>query len=395
MILIIAFYHFSGMDIKENYLNVLPLVLFQDAQIWVNAGEQDYAHTFAEVESQLEQLVDYQKIDLSHYDYEIYLYEKPFFNTPYLFIAIAMEHKTNVTFQYIRKDGPYWEGLKKHRPQAELDAINGNEVYNPHMDVVIDGVTQTKEVFGLPLYGHHHPDRAKFGLNGGACPSRGGDWGRYPFDVNGGGWPINYQEITPLCDGFLIDVKAYANLFVETWADPKLAMGNAGFGGKKIIHYRVDANKYGEYTDKYLVDKRTENPHKLVLTPDGKVVQKNDEKHRHVIIPIEYKFESHLNDFHAAPEVGIYKSRSLKDWCPKHCPAHKPCDDPQPVHKHPEEEQPTCPAPKKEEPKEWEKHDDGHGHDHGHDGKEGEGKEVLDMTYKLAKMAIGMALVLV
>ena len=102
------------------------------------------------------------------------------------------------------------------------------------MEVVINGATVERDVHPLPLYGHHHPNRSTFGLNGGACPSKGGDWASYPWGDAGGGWPINYQEITPFCDGFAIDMKAWANLFVDTWDDPTFGVGNSGFTSSKI-----------------------------------------------------------------------------------------------------------------------------------------------------------------
>ena len=101
--------------------------MFEDAKLWVNVGK-DQIHTFKELEDQVMQLVDYQAVDFSKYDYEVYLLEKPFFNAPYLFIAIVMEHKTNKkVFEYIRKDGAYWDGLQKHyKGSKDLKSINHN-----------------------------------------------------------------------------------------------------------------------------------------------------------------------------------------------------------------------------------------------------------------------------
>ena len=313
--------------------------MFDDAKLWVNVGEEQIK-TYADVQSQLKQLVDYQAVVWDKYDYEIYLYEKPFFNAPYLFIALVMEHKTDVVFEYIRKDGNYWDNLeKKYKGSKDLKAINSEIVFNPPLIVEYsNGTIAKKTVFPIPLYGHHHMNRSSFNLNGGACPGKGGDWASYPWGDAGAGWPVNYQEITPLCDGLAIDVKFWANLFVDTWADPKLAMGNAGFGDTKVIHYKMDGNVYGEFTDPYLKNLKKENPHKLVLTPDGKIAQASD-GHKKVVISLEYATESHLNDFYAAPQVGLTKNPNLLQYCPKNCPKAEQCDADK-------LEEKTCPKPK-------------------------------------------------
>ena len=357
--------------------------MFDDGKLWVNVGN-DQIHTFKELQDEVMQKVDYQAVDFSKYDYEVYLYEKPFFNAPYLFIAIVMEHKTKKVFEYIRKDGAYWNNLKKHyKGSRDLDAINANETYNPPMEVVIDGAVQEKTVYPMPLYGHHHPNRTSFQMNGGACPSKGGDWATYPWGDAGAGWPINYQEITPLCDGFAIDVKCWANLFVETWDDPALALGNAGFGDATLIHYRVDANMYGRYTDPYLVAKKTENPHILNLTPDGKIVEKESDKHREVVIPIEFKTKSHLNDFYGAPQIGLTKSASLLQYCPQTCP------------KEGDKEEGSCQAAKPICPMTpGMSTSTGTGTDVAPAAEKGNQEEVMKLTFDVAKKVIGMAMVL-
>ena len=56
---------------------MLPLEKFEDANVWVNVQEA----------------IRYKAMDLSKYNYEIYLYERPLFNKPHLFLAIVMESK--------------------------------------------------------------------------------------------------------------------------------------------------------------------------------------------------------------------------------------------------------------------------------------------------------------
>ena len=354
----------------------MPFSLFDDAKLWVNVG-QDQIHTFKQLQDEVMQKVDYQAVDLSKYDYELYLYEKPFFNAPYLFIAIVLEHKTKKVFEYIRKDGVYWDHLQKHyEGSKDLSTIPSNETYNPLMEVTIGNNTKEKTVFPMPLYGHHHPNRTSFDMTGGACPSKGGDWARYPWGDAGAGWPINYQEITPLCDGFAIDVKCWTNLFVETWADPALALGNAGFGDETVIHFKVDANVYGEFTDPFLVKNKRENPHILNLTPDGKIVQREADKHGEVVIPVEFASKSHLNDFYGAPQVGLSKSSSLEGYCPKGCHKEEPCHD------HHEEEKPKREPQKPMEVDKPKPSDNEDAHD------------AMKLTYDVAKKVIGLAMVL-
>ena len=389
------------MDIGENYLNVLPFEFLGDAKLWANVGDDQIIHTYQDLMDEVTQLVDFQVVDLSKYDYEIYLYEKPFFNTPYLFIAIVLEHKDKKVFEYIRKDGAYWEGLKKHYKGGNVSLLNDEIVFSPNLSVIVDGKVVEKTVHPIPLYGHHHPNRTSFKMTGGACPSKGGDWAHYPWGDGGGGWPINYQEITPLCDGLSIDMKMFVNLFQETWDDPTFGSGNAGYHGATVIDYRVDANVYGEYTDPYLVKHKKENLHKINLTPDGKIVQNESEKHKEVIIPIEYPTKSVWNNFYAAPQVGLTKSTSLRDYCPKKCP-----NEPEPETCSKPVEEVTishCPTPKpvNPDPTPTPVNPGGGGggstevdpkpNPQGNQNAE----NALKMTYDIAKKVIGLALVLV
>ena len=62
-----------------------------------------------------------QAVDLSKYDYEIYMGETQFFNNRHLFVMFVMEHKNKPVFEYIRPDGVYWEMLnKKYQGGDEL-----------------------------------------------------------------------------------------------------------------------------------------------------------------------------------------------------------------------------------------------------------------------------------
>lgn len=296
--------------------------MFPDGKLWVNVGSGDEMRDhqvgdLKDIYTKKPQMINYQPVDFSKYNYEVYLYEKPFFNMPHLFIALVLEHKTTPVFEYIRPAGPYWDKLNEvYKGSKDLSAIEKTEKYYIPMEVEMDETTVEKKTYPMPLYGHHHPNRSSFSMNGGACPGRGGDWGTYPWGSAGGGWPINYEEITPFCDGFAIDVKCWMNLFVETWDDPTMGAGNAGFPEATTINYEVDANLYGKFTDQYLLDKGITNEHQLDLT-DGQIV--NGAGGDKVIIPIEYSTASHFNSYNKVPDIKWRQTAKLTDFCPEKC----------------------------------------------------------------------------
>jgi len=279
----------AGMDIKETHFNIIRLHFLEDAGIWANIGtgnvQTDQAIKNPEELKAKIQTLNYQRIDLTKYNYEVYLIERPFFNKPYLFIAFVLDNKVGPSdFSYIRQDGAYWEALQKLGKTSEIS--NNTENHYPKYYIEnypSQGVSTSKTVYGLPVYGIHHPKRPAFDLTGGSCPQRGGDWGRYPWANSGAGFPSNYEEITPLCDALLMDVKVWGNLWQETWNTKEFLLGNAGYPGKYVINYTGDSNIYGKYTDIYLKDKT--NPHMMDLTSDGKVVKHTDRKPN----PIEFK----------------------------------------------------------------------------------------------------------
>jgi hypothetical protein len=39
---------------------------------------------------------------------------------------------------------------------------------------------------------------------------------------------LQYQEITPVCDGIVVDIKVWANLW-QAWDDVQVGLGNAAF----------------------------------------------------------------------------------------------------------------------------------------------------------------------
>mgnify|MGYP001436860973 CR=1 FL=1 len=234
----------AGLDVRENYTNVLRVNQFPDARAWVNTG----------VEGKDELNVNWEAIDTSRTDAEYYVVERPFFNKPYLFVTAVFSNKENADLEYVRPDGDYYKSLGDRAKDVKTDLT-----HSPRFSVADSAA---KAAVGLPIYGVHHPDRAVFG-GGGACPLKGGDWGRYPDTSGGSGWPTQYEEVPPLCDAVLVDIKFYSNLDGRDWSDPLKYLANAGTGSKSVT-YKMKPGTYGVFTDPYNVAKGV-NPSQKTL----------------------------------------------------------------------------------------------------------------------------------
>lgn len=230
----------AGLDIRENYTRVLQLTHFPDARSWVNVGQQgkDALH------------VNWQPVDTSNTQAEYYLVERPFFNKPYLFVMAVFDNVDNDDLRYVRPDGEYWKSLGSRAEGLKTEVSMAPRF---HLETGTVG-----EAVGLPLYGVHHPNRDSF-KGGGACPLKGGDWGRYPETSGGSGWPTQYEEVTPLCDAVLVDIKFYTNLDSREWSDPHKYLANAGTGSDTVT-YTVAPGDYGTFTDPYNVARGAVNP---------------------------------------------------------------------------------------------------------------------------------------
>lgn len=239
----------AGLDVNELYTKVLRVELFPDARAWINVGGED------------ESSVDWQAVDISKTDAEFYLIERPFFNEPYLFITAVFNNQDNQDFQYVRPDGDYYKSLEDMAKTIKTEVTQ-----EPRFHLENGELAAAK---GLPIYGVHHPDRAAFG-GGGACPLKGGDWSNYPKTTGAAGWPTNYEEITPLCDGVLVDIKFFANLDGKDWNDPNKYLANAGHGEEEVI-YKVEPGEYGVFTDPYNVGRGAKNPDAENLTGEVKL----------------------------------------------------------------------------------------------------------------------------
>ena len=251
----------AGLDIKELYTNVLRLTPFPDARAWVNVGDDTN--------------VDWRAVDTRKTKAEYYLYERPFFNVPYLFVTAVFDD-ANGDFSYVRPDGAYYrhlvnrgeKNLKTRVTLAPRLHIQGGKA-TPDRGRHDSGHGKTRRVAGTKLYGVHHPNRPLYygDSGGGACPRKGGDWDGYPDTKGGAGWPTQYEEVTPVCDGVLIDIKFFANLDGETWNNPRKYLANAGAGTRKVT-YHVKPGLYGVFVDPYHTSRGVTNPEAAQIGPN-------------------------------------------------------------------------------------------------------------------------------
>ena len=229
----------AGLDVKENYTQVLRLNAFPDAKSWVNIGQQGQDKLHAKWEA----------VDTTKTNTEYYLVERHFFNKPYLFLTAVYDNQDNNDHRYIRPEGAYFDSVKNMAYSLKTEVTA-----QPRFHLESGKLGQA---VGLPIYGVHHPNRAAFG-GGGACPLKGGDWGRYPKTTGGSGWPTQYEEITPLCDAVLLDIKFYSNLDGRDWNNPNKYLANAGVG-KKSIQYTMQPGEYGVFEDPYNTSRGVKN----------------------------------------------------------------------------------------------------------------------------------------
>lgn len=235
----------AGLDVNENYTKVLRINHFPDAKSWVNVGQngKDGLH------------VKWESVDTSKTKAEYYLVERPFFNHPYLFVIAVYDNEDNADHQYVRPAGAYYDSIKEKASKVKTEVTK-----QPTFHLEKGGIAKAK---GLPIFGVHHNNRKVYG-GGGACPLKGGDYGRYPSTQSGSGWPTNYEEVTPLCDSVLVDIKFFSNLDGRDWNEADKYLANAGLGTKSVT-YSIQPGKYGTFTDAY-------NTKKGVINSDSQEV---------------------------------------------------------------------------------------------------------------------------
>ena len=112
--------------------------------------------------------------------------------------------------------------------------------------------------------------RTKFDLTGGGCPAKGGDINGYPWGNPGSGFETNYEEVIPVCDAILVDIRFWANLG-DPLEDAAVKLGNSGpnHNFSKITEYHTQPNLYGRFTDPYNANRT--NPHQINFTTDNKM----------------------------------------------------------------------------------------------------------------------------
>jgi hypothetical protein len=245
----------AGLDVTENYIKVIRLKHFPDARSWVNVGQdgKDRSH------------VNWLAVDTTKTDAEYYLVERPFFNLSYLFVIGVYNNRQNKDLQYVRPEGLYYDSLvaRKAKVKTELTHAPRFNVLNYRSSDGAETRAGLKRVVGTQLFGVHHPNRNAFG-GGGACPSKGGDYGDYPTPGFGAGWPTQYEEVTPLCDGVLVDIKFVANLDGGDWADSTSYLANAA-RNSLTVQYNVKPGTYGKFTDSYNVKRGATNPDEAAI----------------------------------------------------------------------------------------------------------------------------------
>ncbi len=231
----------AGLDVKELYTNVLQLDTFPDARSWVNVG------TSAKI--------DWKAVDEQKTQTEYYFVERPFFNVKYLFVMAIYDNADNRDFQYVRPSGTYYDSLVKRG----FNDLKTTVTLRPQF--ATESPSAWQRVTGTNLFGVHHVNRpgdnGKSG--GGACPMRGGDWDNYPSTTGGSGWPTQHEEITPLCDGVVVDIKFFSNLDGASWNNESKYLPSNGQGSKQVT-YKVKPGVYGNFVDPYHTERGIKNP---------------------------------------------------------------------------------------------------------------------------------------
>ena len=165
-------------------------------------------------------------------------------------------------------------------------------------------------------------NRPKFNLKGGGCPAKGGDSTSYPWGNPGGGWVTNYEEVIPVCDAILVDIRFWANLG-DPMDDPLVKIGNSGIGNNdlKIAEYVTQPNFYGRFTDPYNLKKNILNNHTLDFTIDHKMQDRNNHTNDTVTFRIDYGKVGTLNKIIIPENIDITpagcaaKKERENDYC--------------------------------------------------------------------------------
>jgi len=258
----------AGLDIKEHYTSVIRLNLLQDANIWIQVGMGDLSRDVfdqTDIDNKTMDIdVAFRILDTSKVRHEIYLVERAFMNVPYVHVIVVMDNKKNKDFRYTRPDGLYWEKLKE---RGLAEGLKTTMTFDPNVPVInSNGDTVMRTMRYTPVGGLNHLDDQVYGGNW--CPQKGGDYGYWPENPSGSGFPNQYEEATPICDAVVVDIKMYANLYKHNWASPTFQLQNAGTAENPQV-YIGEGNQYGDFTDDYHIKNGIMNPHKLYFTSEN------------------------------------------------------------------------------------------------------------------------------
>ena len=155
----------------------------------------------------------------------------------------------------------------------------------------------TSQVYSTVAFAMSNLNRPQFNLEGGGCPAKGGDITGYPWGNPGSGFETNYEEVLPLCDAILVDIRFWTNLG-DPLNDPAVKLGNSGTGynSTKIAEYVTNPNFYGRFTDPYNVKKGIKNNDTIDFTTDHKTLWGLDENNReNVTFRIDFGKRGTLN----------------------------------------------------------------------------------------------------
>ena len=129
----------AGLDVKENYNNVIRWNLFPDTSLWANIGQGNPAtdemlKTRAEMKNR-SQTINHARVDLTKVEMEVYMYERIYHNQtdPYLFLAVIISEKSHeAVHSYVRPDGNYYNCLVKKGHTI----INTSPNFNPTIAIL-------------------------------------------------------------------------------------------------------------------------------------------------------------------------------------------------------------------------------------------------------------------
>ena len=138
----------AGLDIKENFNNVVRLHQLPGAGVWANIGQgkrdQDFMpKTLDELKTRA-QTVNYKRIDKDKMEIETYLIERAYhnFSDTFITVLLTMDDKADRTkHSYIRPHGKYYDYLRKKGHPI----LNTEPNHNPTVPIINE--SESKQVY--------------------------------------------------------------------------------------------------------------------------------------------------------------------------------------------------------------------------------------------------------